>query len=157
MKNITLILLTVISLSSCKVYKTVPNYVSSKELANITIGSTKEQVKANLGKTSPYDILAAWSHDCEVHQYKYKKACKKLPARDAELEGGLTAGMLQYEDESDAYLVYKNGKLSSLITDAGKKELEALLDDVTDVTDACSEKGIPRASSRNQLRTCLPI
>jgi hypothetical protein len=142
MKKIALIALTVIGLSSCQVYKTVPNYVSSKELANVTIGQTKEQVRTTLGKTNPYDILAGWSRDCEVHQYKYKKGCKKLPAGDAELESGLTAGILQYEAESDVYLVYKNGKLSSLITDAGKKDLEALLDDVIAVKDACSEKGI---------------
>lgn len=142
MKNIAIILLIVISLSSCQVYKIVPNYVSSKELANVTIGQTKEQVRTTLGKTNPYDILAGWSRDCEVHQYKYKKGCKKLPAGDAELESGLTAGILQYEEESDVYLVYKNGKLNSLITDAGKKDLEALLDDVIAVKDACNEKGI---------------
>ena len=75
MKNIAIILLIVISLSSCQVYKIVPNYVSSKELANVTIGQTKEQVRTTLGKTNPYDILAGWSRDCEVHQYNYKKGC----------------------------------------------------------------------------------
>ena len=142
MKNIVLLFITLLLTSSCASYKLVPNYVTSKELANVTIGSTKEEVRAVLGKTLPFDILAGWSNDCEVHQYKYKKPCKTLPARDADLENGLTSGIQQYEEESDVYLVYKNGKLTSLITDAGKKELVALLDDIRNVKDACNEKGI---------------
>ena len=73
MKKITLIMITALFLNSCITFKTVPNFVSSKELAALTIGTSKAQVKINLGNTSPYDILAGWSQDCEVHQYKYKK------------------------------------------------------------------------------------
>jgi hypothetical protein len=54
----------------------------------------------------------------------------------------LSSGKLQYDKPEDAYLVYKNGKLSTLITDAGKKGLEALMDDVVGVKNACSEKGL---------------
>ena len=142
MKKITLIMITALFLNSCITFKTVPNFVSSKELAALTIGTSKAQVKINLGNTSPYDILAGWSQDCEVHQYKYKKSCHKLNAKNQNLESGLSSGQLQYEKPEDAYLVYKNGKLSSLITDAGKKDLELLMDDVVAVKDACSEKGV---------------
>ena len=142
MKKITLIMITALFLNSCITFKTVPNFVSSKELAALTIGTSKAQVKINLGNTSPYDILAGWSQDCEVHQYKYKKSCHKLSAKNQNLESGLSSGQLQYEKPEDAYLVYKNGKLSSLITDAGKKDLELLMDDVVGVKDACNEKGV---------------
>ena len=142
MKKITLIMITALFLNSCITFKTVPNFVSSKELAALTIGTSKAQVKINLGNTSPYDILAGWSQDCEVHQYKYKKSCHKLSAKNQSLESGLSSGQLQYEKPEDAYLVYKNGKLSTLITDAGKKDLESLMDDVVGVKNACSEKGL---------------
>ena len=142
MKKITLIMITVLFLNSCITFKTVPNFVSSKELAALTIGTSKAQVKINLGNTSPYDILAGWSQDCEVHQYKYKKSSHKLSAKNQSLESGLSSGQLQYDKPEDAYLVYKNGKLSTLITDAGKKDLESLMDDVVAVKNACSEKGL---------------
>ena len=142
MKKITLIMITVLFLNSCITFKTVPNFVSSKELAALTIGTSKAQVKINLGNTSPYDILAGWSQDCEVHQYKYKKSSHKLRKKEETLESGLSSGKLQYDKPEDAYLVYKNGKLSTLITDAGKKGLETLMDDVVGVKNACSEKGL---------------
>ena len=142
MKKITLIMITALFLNSCITFKTVPNFVSSKELAALTIGTSKSQVKINLGNTSPYDILAGWSQDCEVHQYKYKKSSHKLSAKNQSLESGLSSGQLQYDKPEDAYLVYKNGKLSTLITDAGKKDLESLMDDVVAVKNACSEKGL---------------
>lgn len=59
MKKITLIMITALFLNSCITFKTVPNFVSSKELAALTIGTSKAQVKINLGNTSPYDILLA--------------------------------------------------------------------------------------------------
>ena len=142
MKKITLIMITALFLNSCITYKTVPNFVSSKELAALTIGTSKAQVKINLGNTSPYDILAGWSQDCEVHQYQYKKSSHKLRKKEETLESGLSSGRLQYDKPEDAYLVYKNGKLSTLITDAGKKDLESLMDDVVGVKNACSEKGL---------------
>jgi len=142
MKKITLIMITALFLNSCITFKTVPNFVSSKELAALTIGTSKEQVKINLGNTSPYDILAGWSQDCEVHQYQYKKSSHKLRKKEQTLESGLSSGKLQYDKPEDAYLVYKNGKLSTLITDAGKKDLESLMDDVVGVKNACSEKGL---------------
>ena len=142
MKKITLIMITALFLNSCITFKTVPNFVSSKELAALTIGTSKSQVKINLGNTSPYDILAGWSQDCEVHQYKYKKSSHKLRKKEETLESGLSSGKLQYDKPEDAYLVYKNGKLSTLITDAGKKGLESLMDDALVVKEACSEKGL---------------
>jgi len=135
-------MITVLFLNSCITFKTVPNFVSSKELAALTIGTSKAQVKINLGNTSPYDILAGWSQDCEVHQYQYKKSSHKLRKKEQTLESGLSSGKLQYDKPEDAYLVYKNGKLSTLITDAGKKDLESLMDDVVGVKNACSEKGL---------------
>jgi hypothetical protein len=44
MKKITLIMITVLFLNSCITFKTVPNFVSSKELAALTIGTSKAQV-----------------------------------------------------------------------------------------------------------------
>ena len=143
MKQTLLILVSTLVLSSCKTFLTIPNYVSSKELASLTIGSTKNQVKTNLGNTSPFDILAGWSQGCEVHHYKYKQTQKELFPAEEDLESGLTNGRKLYpNNDANAYLVYKNGKLSSLLTDIGKGELEELLKDVTKITDVCSEKNL---------------
>jgi Zn-finger protein len=143
MKQTLLILVSTLVLSSCRTFLTIPNYVSSKELASLTIGSTKNQVKTNLGNTSPFDILAGWSQGCEVHHYKYKQTQKELFPSEEDLESGLTNGRKLYpNDDANAYLVYKNGKLSSLLTDIGKSELEELLKDVTKITEVCSEKNL---------------
>jgi hypothetical protein len=143
MKQTLLILLSTLVLSSCRTFLTIPNYVSSKELASLTIGSTKNQVKTNLGNTSPFDILAGWSQGCEVHHYKYKQTQKEQFPSEEDLESGLTNGRKLYaNNDANAYLVYKNGKLSSLLTDIGKSELEQLLKDVTKITAVCSEKNI---------------
>ena len=128
MKQTLLILVSTLVLSSCKTFLTIPNYVSSKELASLTIGSTKNQVKTNLGNTSPFDILAGWSQGCEVHHYKYKQTQKELFPSEEDLESGLTNGRKLYPNkDANAYLVYKNGKLNSLYTVIGKAELEQLL------------------------------
>ena len=135
MKQTLLILVSTLVLSSCKTFLTIPNYVSSKELASLTIGSTKNQVKTNLGNTSPFDILAGWSQGCEVHHYKYKQTQKELFPAEEDLESGLTNGRKLYpNDDANAYLVYKNGKLSSLLTDIGKSEICTFLNSMPRLT-----------------------
>ena len=143
MKNTLLLLISALIFSSCRTFVSIPNYVSSKELASLTIGSSKAVVKSNLGNTNPYDILAGWSQGCEVHHYKYKQAKLECAPSEANLASGLNVGRKLYgANEGNAYLIYKNGKLSSLVTDIGKAELVDLMKDVTKMTDVCSEKGL---------------
>lgn len=143
MKKTLLLIIPVFILSSCKTYVSIPNFVSSKELASLTIGSTKGVVKSNLGNTNPFDILAGWSQGCEVHHYKYKQAKIECAALEASLVSGLTVGRKLYgASEGNAYLIYKNGKLRSVLTDIGKEQLVTLMKDVTKITDVCSEKGL---------------
>ncbi len=143
MKKTLLLIIPALILSSCRTFVSIPNYVSSKELASLTIGSTKGVVKSNLGNTNPFDILAGWSQGCEVHQYKYKQAKLECAASEESLVSGLTLGRKLYgSNEGNAYLIYKNGKLSSLLTDIGKEQLVDLMKDVTKITDLCSEKGL---------------
>jgi len=138
----TIILAGIVMLVGCKnMSVTVPNYVSASELSKLTVGSNKEQVKQTLGNQYPFDIYTG-GNLCEVHQYKYKVPAKlNLPAQSNKYDG-LTNGKPQMVEESDAYLVYKEGKLQSMVTNAGKKDLERLLNDVEKVSDLCTEKGL---------------
>ena len=77
------------------------------------------------------------------HKVKYKQTQKELFPSEEDLESGLTNGRKLYPNtDANAYLVYKNGKLNSLLTEIGKSELEQLLKDVTKITEVCSEKNI---------------
>ena len=64
-KQTLLILVSTLVLSSCKTFLTIPNYVSSKELASLTIGSTKNQVKTK----KPYNQLLNNKKNPESRRY----------------------------------------------------------------------------------------
>lgn len=127
-----------IILISCKTV-TVPMYVSSVELASLNTGITKTEAKAKLGNLNPFDILYSEQSGCEIHQYKYKKPAKSLAPSKAELTEGLTEGDKKFIDESDAFLIYKNGKLESVITNASKTDAVSLLRDFTLAQNTCNE------------------
>jgi len=149
-RNVLLLGGVSIILMSCKGVKMttffdsseVPMYVTSGELASLTTGMSKEESKSNLGNLSPYDILVAQEDGCELHQYKYKKPAKEMSALKANMAEGLTEGDKRYIDESDAYLIYKNGKLESVLTDAGKEDAINLLNDISAAQVVCSEVGL---------------
>jgi hypothetical protein len=130
-----------VGLFSCKT-TVLPLYVSSGELASLNTGMSKTEAKAKLGNQSPFDILMAEQSGCELHQYKYKKPAKAIFPTKADKTEGLTDGDRKYVDESDAFLVYKNGKLESVLTNVGKKDAVNLLNDIATSQNACSEAGL---------------
>ena len=144
--------LTVIAVtfSSCKT-AIVPIYVSSGELASLNTGMTKEEAKTKLGNTSPFDILMAENSGCELHQYKYKKPAKMVSSSDANSAQGLTEGNKMYIDESDAFILYKNGKLESVLTNVGKKDAVNLLSDISSAHKTCSEAGLKGCTDPSSL------
>jgi hypothetical protein len=139
-----------ISLASCKSggittlfeSSTVPMYVTAGELASLNTGMSKQEAKAKLGELSPFDILVSQGDGCEVHHYKYKKPAKELSAAKADKAEGLTEGTKKFKEESNAFLVYKNGKLESVLTDAGKSDAVNVLKSISAVQGACSEAGL---------------
>ena len=143
MKKRILLFLPLLVLMSCKTMINIPNYVTSKELASLTIGSTKQEVRTALGNTNPFDILTGWSQGCEIHHYKYKHAKIECSASEADQASGLTVGRKLYDpNEGNAYLIYKYGKLNAVFTDVGKAELMQLIKDISRMEDVCSEKGL---------------
>lgn len=159
MKKFLLIGGVSIALMSCKGGKVVaifdssevPMYVSAGELASLTTGMTKEESKSKLGNLSPFDILIAQEDGCELHQYKYKKPAKEMSSTKANMSEGLTEGDKRYRDESDAYLIYKNGKLESVLTDSGKKDAVNLLNDISAAQTVCSEAGLRGSTDPQSL------
>ncbi len=149
-KKIFIVSTIVIALSSCKT-TVVPVYVSSGELASLNTGMTKEEAKAKLGNTSPFDILMSEQSGCELHQYKYKKPAKMISSANANKVQGLTDGEKKYIDESDAYVLYKNGKLESVVTNIGKKDAINLLSDIATAHNTCSEAGLKGCTDPNSL------
>jgi hypothetical protein len=131
----------VVALTSCKSV-TVPMYVSSGELSSLNTGMSKEEAKAKLGNLSPFDILVSEQSGCELHQYKYKKPAKQLSSQMADKSEGLSYGNRLYVEESDAFLVYKNGKLESVLTNVGKKDAVNLLEDISASQAVCNEAGL---------------
>lgn len=147
-----LLFITVISgtLFSCKT-TIVPVCVSSGELASLNTGMSKEEAKTKLGGTYPFDILMAEQSGCELHHYKYKKPAKSIDSDLANKSEGLSQGQRKYVDESDAYILYKNGKLESIHTNIGKKDAVDLLANISSIHNTCSESGLKGCTDPNSL------
>jgi hypothetical protein len=135
---------------SCKT-TVQPMYVNTTELASLNTGMSKTDVKTKLGNLSPYDILMYEQGGCEVHQYKYKTPAKMTLLTRLETKDGLYDGNKKYVDESDAFLVYKNGQLESVLTNAGKADVHALLADINSTKAMCSEVGLKGCTDPNSL------
>jgi hypothetical protein len=140
-KKLFFISLVSLSIVSCKT-AIQPNYVSTSEVASLNIGMTKQDAKTVLGNLSPFDILMAEQGGCEVHQYKYKTPAKEISSTSAMRTEGLTEGKKKYVKESDVFLVYKNGKLESVLTDAGKSDAMKLIEQIDETKAVCSEEGL---------------
>ena len=142
-KKVVFAFLLTISLVSCKVVQT-PIFVSSGELASLTIGMGKEDVKSKLQGTAPFDILSSKPGNCEVHHYKYKTPAKSIVGWKLDKQEGLTEGekVFVVGKSEDAYVVFREGKLESLLTNAGKSDLVDLLESTEDVMKICSEAGL---------------
>lgn len=119
----------------------INNCVTSAELSNLNIGMSKSQALDALGQTYPYDVLAGDFEGCEVFQYKYKKPKKKSKAGDVG-RLSLTEGLRLFVDESNAYLLFKAGKLEMVLTEVGREQVMDLLKQTKEMEDACAETGL---------------
>jgi hypothetical protein len=140
-KKLVYISLLTVSLVSCKTV-IQPMYVTTSEVASLTTGMTKQEAKSALGNLNPHDILMAQEGGCEVHQYKYKTPEKIVTPSRADKKDGLTEGRKQFVDESDVFLIYKAGKLASVVTNAGKADAIKLMQDIAAAQALCNESGL---------------
>jgi hypothetical protein len=118
-----------------------PNCVSSVELAGLNVGMTKMQVVEALGGTYPFDVLSGDYFGCEVYHYMYKKPKKKSKMDDLG-RVILTEGRKTYVEPSDAYLVFREGLLSLVVTDIGWDDAMALVKELDSIRSACQELDI---------------
>jgi hypothetical protein len=128
----------------------INNCVTSAELSNLNIGMSKSQALDALGQTYPYDVLAGDFDGCEVFQYKYKKPKKKSKAGDFS-RVSLNDGLRLFVDESDAYLLFKEGKLDMVLTAIGREQVMDLLKENQRLSDVCAETGLRGCTDKDAL------
>jgi hypothetical protein len=127
---------SVLLMNSCSV--TIPQYTTVDNLTKLNPGMTKQQTIATLDNLYPFDIMNGGSDVCEIHVYKYKhpkQENKNKTGDRATLRGGLE----KFVDEGDAYVVYKNGAIYSVITDAGKVDFGSLMANMQEISNSCMD------------------
>jgi hypothetical protein len=120
MNKITpLLLFSVIALlGSCSEYVILPQYVSVEKLNALEAGMSKEAVSVSLS-VDPYDAFHSTENGCELYSYKYLHRFQEINPQNLNEKGALRNNIIVYDDESDAFLYFEDGKLKDLIvTDA---------------------------------------
>lgn len=113
-----------------KLVTEAPMFVSAIELSELSTGMTKDEARSTLGGQNPYDILVAFEDGCELHQYKYLKPSKEISIFKSNKSEGLNEGERKYLfEDNDAFILYKNGTLESVLTNVGKKDALKVLSD----------------------------
>jgi hypothetical protein len=136
--NLFFVALVAIIFSSCETVKqtwVAPPYTSVDKIVNLKQGMTMADVTKTLG-IDAYDIYHIQEDGSSVllYNYRVKDRITELPMepkkRDEFLHGesAQTAGTPYYKMESSiAYILYKDGKMRSVITDEGKVNSEFLM------------------------------
>ena len=117
-------------LSSCT-YFIAPAYTSVDELSKVRKGMTMSKVNEVLG-IQPFDIYTVQDDGGTILVYNYR-----IKDRRAKVHGNLTEytkteasqkeGIPWYGEPSRAYLLFKDDKMASLITDNGRQDAERLM------------------------------
>ena len=93
-----------------------PNYTTVERLSKLNPGMNKNDALQTLNNVYPYDILNGEKEGCEIHWYKYKHLKQSVFAKKINSKSGLRGGKEKYLNESNAYLLYKDGTLYSVHT-----------------------------------------
>lgn len=137
-KNATLSLCVIlmIVMSGC-MKRLAPPYSTVEKIVRVTPGMSASEVSSTLG-IPPYDVYHMAGDGSSVMSYWYKlkerknTGCgtfEKMGLADPfySKEENLSVGASYYTSEHKLYVLYQNGKVSSLVTDAGQAESEELL------------------------------
>ena len=114
-----------------------PPYSTVEKIVRINPGMTSSDVAAVLG-IPPYDVyhMAGDGSSVQTYWYKLKErkntGCgtfEKMGLADPfySKEENLAVGASYYTSAHKLYVLYQNGKVSSLVTDAGREDSEDLL------------------------------
>lgn len=101
-----------------------PPYSTVDKVAKLSPGMTSSDVSSALG-IPPYDVYHMAGDGSTLHVYWYKikerknKGCSLFMTEFYNKEENLTIGSSYYTKEQRVYVLFQNGKLSSLVTDAG--------------------------------------
>ena len=135
-KKLALIAVTVLLLASCA-KRIAPPYTTVEKIVKIAPGMTASDVSGTLG-IPPYEIYHMAGDGSTVLLYNYKLKNRKntgcgllekwgIADPFYSKEENLSVGSSYYEKEQKVYVLFNNGKVSSLVTDAGREDSEDLL------------------------------
>ncbi len=130
------LIFTAILFASCA-KRVAPPYSTVEKIGKISPGMTASDVSSTLG-IPPYDIYHMAGDGSTVHVYWYKLKQRKntgcavmenigLADPFYSKEENLAVGASYYTTSHRVYVLYQNGKVSSLVTDAGREDSEDLL------------------------------
>ena len=122
-------------------YSTIPRFTSVEKVGQLRPGQSKSKVKEILGVT-PWDAYAMTSNGCQTFTYKYKKLKHTITSNDRSRSGFwndqiLSSNTRKYDNPSTLNLVFRNGKLESIITETGKGKYKDLVWDSKEVNEEC--------------------
>ena len=107
-------------------YITINDFISAENIARLSTGMSKMEVAATLNAT-PFDLLHA-NETCEIYAYEYRHIDREFTMKDFTSKSMLTNGKEMYSPESkNLYVVFRDKKLESVITDDAKDQLESVI------------------------------
>jgi hypothetical protein len=167
-------LLLCIALTACQTSEWIaPAYTDVPKLSKINAGMKVEDVNRALG-IEPYNIYHIQEDGSSVLTYNYRIKDRKMTINaknswDKKYQKTIngedraqTEGSTWYGSSYTAYILFQNGKVRSVITDAGRQDSEYLLitnntiqliakDGISDVNDSLRTKKIPIQSKKNSV------
>jgi len=154
------ILFVSVFLSSCKTVQ-VAKFASVENVMELKINSTLEEVFSKLG-SKPYNIYSNQKEGYTIYTYKYKVVERKENPKWINRLGGETTGKEVYNSkEHTLFLLFKDGKLESLVTTDGRKDSNALIVLNNTLYTISMDKGkyilVPTSSEEPSSRPSLPF
>jgi hypothetical protein len=136
-KFISSVLIAMVLLFSSCAKRIAPPYSTVEKVVKVTPGMSASDVSSTLG-IPPFDVYHMAGDGSTVLVYYYKLKERKntgcgLPERMGlddpyySKEENLAIGSSYYVKESKLYVLLVNGKVSSLVTEAGREDSEDLL------------------------------
>jgi hypothetical protein len=123
---IELCILMTVFMVSCKTVQ-VAKFASVEDVMDLKINSSLDEVISKLG-SKPYNIHSSQDEGYTIYTYKYKLVERRINPLIVNSSGGETAGTEVYNGkEQILFLVFREGKLESLITSEGRKDSDAVL------------------------------
>lgn len=133
----TKLLFTIISItvafSACKITQILPYYTEPSKLAQLKTGMCISEINAIL-EIEPHNLYHIQEDGSSVLVYNYRLKQRKTKYNAHDFEKGTPhsiegqrSGTPFYTEEHIAYVLLKDGKLQSLITDKGREDSQAIV------------------------------